>query len=660
VEGIRVSAAPHASELTADDIGKALKGRRNSNGSWSCRCPAHNDKKPSLSVSEGRDGRVLVHCHGPCTQEAVFDALRRLGLWHEASSGPSASDFLRRMGERQRKSRKPEPEPEPEAETWGPWLEVNPPYDYTNRDGTLIFQVRRQERFNAAGEKQKQFPQRRPDGKGGWISGQGDRRVLYRWPELLQYPEGSVFICEGEKDADRIASLEFCATTVANGNWKGVDVTDLAGRDVWILEDADVAGKQKALGSANAIHGIAKTIRIVRLPGQEFTAEKHGKDVSDWLDEDPSRGTDELAEACRKAPLWQADTTLHRTAADELEMCGVDWLWPGRFALGKIGLIAGLPDYGKGQLAAFITAAVTGAIKLPCGEGSTPQGNVIWFNAEDDARDTVLPRLVAAGADPKRVHFVNGARVDGRDKSFSLVTDLPLLRQAIRQIGNVVLIIFDPMSAYLGVGKVNKGSATDVRGVLTPLKELVEELHVAMIGIAHFNKNVDVMSALLRVSDSIAYVAAARHVYAVLDDPEDKNSKLFVKAKNNVAADKKALRYGIGVKTVGHDAKLGVDIDAPFIVWHPQHVEVTANEAMEAAAGGGGYAKRAAREFLLDRLEDGPVKADDVLEEAKQNGIARNTLYRAKKDLRIRSRKTTANFDGAWTWELPATKKKPT
>src|SRR5262249_22575727 len=143
----------------------------------------------------------------------------------------------------------------------------------------------------------------------------------------------------------------------------------------------------------------------------------------------------------------------------------------------------------------------------------------------------------------------------------------------------------------------------DVRGILTPLKDMAEELHVAVIGIAHFNKKDDVKSALLRVSDSIAWVAAARHVYAVVDDPENKECKLFVKAKNNLSPHKKALRYGMGVKTVGHDPKLGVDITAPYIVWHSQHVEITANEAMQAAEGR--TAKREAKEFLLERLEAG-------------------------------------------------------
>src|SRR5262245_34068060 len=336
--------------------------------------------------------------------------------------------------------------------------------------------------------------------------------------------------------------------------------------------------------------------------------------------------------------------------ASDLEMCGLDWLWPGRFARGKFGLIAGLPDMGKGQIAAYITAAVTAALELPCDEGTAPQGNVIWFNAEDGASDTIKPRLIAAGADVNRVHIVNGARVGGENKTFSLVTDLGLLRKAIERTGNVVLVIIDPVSAYLGVGKVDGRSSTDVRGTLTPMKDMAEELHVAIIGIAHFNKKDDIKSALLRVSDSIAWVAAARHVYAVLDDPDDKNSKLFVKAKNNLAPDKKALRYGIGVKTVGHDVRLGVDIEAPYILWHAQHVEITANEAMSA---GGHTAKREAREFLLEGLGAGPAKASDILEEAQQEGLAVRTLKRAKKDLGIKSRKTPSKFDGEWYWELP-------
>jgi hypothetical protein len=398
------------------------------------------------------------------------------------------------------------------------------------------------------------------------------------------------------------------------------------------------------------IHAELKAARVKR---EARNVAKRKAELSNDRDADRDYGPEDehqkrKAEGC--APAAASNALVSVRAAD-LEMCGIEWFWPGRFARGKFGLIAGLPDMGKGQIAAFMAAAATAEVELPCGEGHAPRGNVIWFNAEDSARDTALPRLVAAGADRTRVHFINGARVGGKDKSFSLVTDLELLRAKIEQIGNVVLVIIDPVSAYLGVGKVDGRSQTDVRGVLTPLKELAEERHIAMIGISHFNKKDDIKSALLRVSDSIAYVAAARHVYAVLDDPEDKNSKLFVKAKNNLAPDKKALRYGFGVSTVGHDARLGVDIEAPYIIWHPQHVDISANDAM--AATGGHTAKREAKEFLQERLDAGAVDSKDIIEAAKQEGIAVKTLKRAKKELGIRSHKGHGRVNGAWFWELP-------
>jgi putative DNA primase/helicase len=395
---------------------------------------------------------------------------------------------------------------------------------------------------------------------------------------------------------------------------------------------------------------------------REWWAERYKTVGTDWDSIEQQRAKMEAIAAtvgCRvggdeeePATEQQQSDALKITSAADMEIRAVDWLWDGRFSLGAIGLIAGLPDYGKGQIAAFIASAVTNGGAFPCDEGAAPQGSVIWFNAEDDARATVVPRLMAAGADLSRVKFVNGSFVKGKDQTFSLVTDLPLLRKAIVQIGDVRCVIIDPMSAYLGVGKVDSRQATDVRGVLTPLKDLAEEAHAAMIGIAHFNKKDDVKSAILRVSDSIAYVAAARHVYAVLDDPEDRNMRLFVKAKNNLAPDKMALRYGMGVKKVGYDEKLGKDINAPFIEWHPQHVDVTANEAMQSS-GQSGYAKREAREFLLDRLAAGAVKADDLFEEADQNGISKATLKRVKAEMKIKSRKQTGKMDGEWTWELP-------
>jgi DNA polymerase bacteriophage-type len=514
-------------------------------------------------------------------------------------------------------------------------------YVYRDAGGTPYLKVVR--------TSAKQFPQFHW-GNGRWIPRPpAGPKIPYRLPELIAAkPDVPVFVCEGEKDADNVAALGLLATTNSGGAGKWADDLNkwFVGKQVaYVLEDNDAAGRAHAAKVASALSGAIPDIRIVSFP----ELPERG-DVSDWLEQGHTK--EELLERAKTAPP-SAKSQLEMLWADEQEMCGIDWLWAGRFALGKIGLIAGLPDMGKGQIAAFLAAAVTSALDLPNDEGKAAQGKVIWFNAEDDHRDTVIPRLVAAGADLKRVAFVNSTRVDGKEKTFSLATDLALLRQAIEKVGDVVLVIVDPTSAYLGVGKVDGRSATDVRGVLTPLKVMVEETHVALIGIAHFNKKEDVKSALLRVSDSIAWVAAARSVYAVLEDPEDRDNKFFIRAKVNIAAASiQGLRYRFGNKIVGYDKRLAKDIDAPFIEWLGP-VEMTANEALAAADGRSGEKLREAKEFLIERLKEGPVKADDIYEEAKHCDIARITLKRAKKELNIRSYKAKGQMAGEWVWELP-------
>ena len=198
-------------------------------------------------------------------------------------------------------------------------------------------------------------------------------------------------------------------------------------------------------------------------------------------------------------------------------------------------------------------------------------------------------------------------REKGKRRMFSLVTDIEALRKKIEEIGDVALIIIDPMSAYVGVGKVNNSQTTDVRGFLTPLTDLAAQQHVAIIGIMHFNKNADVTNAMLRIADSLAYVAAARHVYVVVDDVEVEHRRLFVKAKNNLSPDNNALSYMTGARKVGEDEETGEEIFAPYIIWGAEHVKVTATEAMQAEAEGGHskHARNEASEFLQSGLAGG-------------------------------------------------------
>ena len=146
-----------------------------------------------------------------------------------------------------------------------------------------------------------------------------------------------------------------------------------------------------------------------------------------------------------------AASALVSRCAAEIRPEKIDWLWRGRLARGKHTCIAGEPGTGKSQLTIAVVAAVTTGGEWPCGEGRAPLGNVIILSAEDGAADTIIPRLLAAGADLSRVHVVSAVRnPDGSRRALNLQHDLDLLEKKIAEVGDVVLVVVDPVSSYLG------------------------------------------------------------------------------------------------------------------------------------------------------------------------------------------------------------------
>ena len=184
--------------LTLQAVARALQGEQTTN-EVIAPGPGHSAKDRSLSVkldSAAPDG-FIVHSFAGDDPIACRDYVReRLSLpafKPEARNGGSSESLLASAVASQRRETR---------------AKIVATYDYTDADGVLLYEVLRYE--------PKNFRQRRPDGNGGWIWNLNERRVVYRWPELLKFPDATVFVCEGEKDADNVAALNLCATSVAS------------------------------------------------------------------------------------------------------------------------------------------------------------------------------------------------------------------------------------------------------------------------------------------------------------------------------------------------------------------------------------------------------------------------------------------------------------
>ena len=229
-----------------------------------------------------------------------------------------------------------------------------------------------------------------------WVGGEWVRqkpkdwpKIPYCLPELLAAPVGAdVFIPEGEKDVESLRALGLVATTSSEGatpakakvsKWAPELNKWFHGiKRAFILEDNDEPGRKFAREKAQALADIVSDIRIISFPDVP-----EGEDVTWWLQHGHTK--EELLARCEAASRWQGESegVLESVRASDVVMRAIEWLWLNRFALGKIGIIAGLPDEGKGQILCYIAARITThGLEWPNGEGRCPQGNVIILSAE--------------------------------------------------------------------------------------------------------------------------------------------------------------------------------------------------------------------------------------------------------------------------------------
>jgi putative DNA primase/helicase len=310
-------------------------------------------------------------------------------------------------------------------------------------------------------------------------------------------------------------------------------------------------------------------------------------------------------------------------------------------------ILAGEAGTGKTCIAMSLAAILSRGGQWPDGAGAKP-GNVLIWSGEDSLKKTILPRLVAAGADLTRMKYVGAAWKKGERRSFDPATDTDLLRAELGGM-QVDLIVVDPIVAAVSE---DSHKNAEVRKGLQPLIDLGQELDAAILGITHFSKGTQGKNHTDRVTGSLAFAAVARIVVVAAkraDAQEGESSRIFCKTKANITTDEGG--FGYDMKQVAVDN----DIEVTSVAWG-EPIAGTAKEILAEAEGAKterGHAVDDAKDFLFGLLSDGAMSANDIKADGEQAGHSWRSLERAKKELEILSVKTA----NEWKWTLPKTDK---
>ena len=339
---------------------------------------------------------------------------------------------------------------------------------------------------------------------------------------------------------------------------------------------------------------------------------------------------------------WPQHETVNLINASSINPEPIRWIWKDWLAAGKFHLLAGPAGTGKTTVMLSIAAAITSGHKLP--DGIRPdKGRVLIWSGEDDAKDTLVPRLLACGADRDMIDFVGSVTEEGYSRSFDPSSDVNKLVEALNSKGTKPsLMIVDPIVSAVATDSHKNG---EVRRALQPLVNLADKLDCAVLGITHFSKGTGGKDPVERVTGSLAFSALARIVMICAKKTDEESEvRLFAKAKSNIGSDSGGFEYHL------EQVEATKDIFNTRVVWG-NTVAGSARELLQEADDFEAERKSAlseAVEWLKEELKDGPISSVDIFSKAKQEGISKSTLNRAKRNAKVKPQKC----GDTWNWQL--------
>lgn len=421
-------------------------------------------------------------------------------------------------------------------------------------------------------------------------------------------------------------------------------------------------------GEYKNIYREGKSINIKQLLQQtkiyvsDRHSEAHVKQVADLIE----RGETQKAEQLQQnfTPLNLDDGDPDFVWSNEVKSELQDWLWGGgklsgyRIPLGETTMFAGDLEKGKSACALDIVARVSRGDAWPiAGEGKAPQGDVLIISGEDKYKKTIKPRLEAAGANHKHIGFFK-VMVVRRDRHTGepiyrtwTVRDMTRLRRVLDKMPNPVLMLIDPLSAFLGGREImDSNQTTDIRNALYPLDNLMEERDMALLAILHLNKN-EHQLAIHRISGSGALAQMPRSGFLFGEDKYQPGRIVMARLKGNLTWDKTGMAFRIRSQDVIHDD--GKEGSLPVIEWEDEAVDTDKDDLLSGKKDDSKVGE--AVEFLSQQFAAAAyadLRATHMEEKATERDIKLNALYRARKQLNVKTVKRGGR-GGHFVWQWP-------
>lgn len=596
--------------MTIDEILARLDGVRGHDGQYMARCPAHEDKKASLSVASGQDGRILLKCQAGCSCRDVVAAL-----------GLSERDlFPQRTGNH-----------------------IEAAYTYRNAEGCVLGEKLRYEG--------KRFTWKRPV-PGGWEYKKPADIVPYNLPALISSEQ--VYVVEGEKDVDTLTALGRAAVCSPDGagpgKWRDSFTQWFTGKSVCIIPDNDDIGRAFAQEEAGKLSKAAQCVKLLDLRSVWPQLPEHGDTTDlvrhmggpaaisalDALAADAAPWTPEAGE--KDDPLLSLFKPLKDFPEEE-----ANWLVPGWIPEGQISIIAADGGTGKTTLWCHIIAALSNgrACILDPPDIRRKPARVSFLTTEDSVRKKLRRKLRLAGADMENI-ITPDFTGDHSGMLHRLKFGTPEMERVLRAI-RPVLCVFDPVQGFTPPD-VNMGSRNEMRDCMAPLISIGEDINTTALIVCHTNKRKGAFGRD-RIADSADLWDIARSVMMV-GYTEEEGVRYLSNEKNNYAPLQETVLFTIDGSEQIHKEGMSTKRDREYILGADMAKSTPKREDCKA--------------FLVAALTEagGTMPTKDVEEKAKAAGYSFSTIRMAKKELKEEGKirnSSKGNTEKIWYMQLVET-----